>query len=67
MDGPAHRRYAQPVRVAVKQYVHAGAGEQLVQPDAAPPTAHELIGQPVPGAGPPGLPAVPSTDTGLSR
>ena len=41
----------------VQQYVHAGPGDQVVQPNGAPGRAHMLVGQPIPGAGatlPPG-------------
>src|SRR5207344_1843625 len=48
---PAGGQVLEPVRVAVEQDVHAGPGEQLVQPDAPPVRADEPVRQPVPGAG----------------
>ena len=47
---PARRQVLEPVRVAVEQDVHAGPGQQLVQPDAPPARVDEPVGQPVSGA-----------------
>ena len=47
------RQGAERVCVPVQQYVHAGPGDQVVQPDTAPGRAHELVGQPSPARGPP--------------
>jgi hypothetical protein len=47
---PARREVPEPVGVTVEQDVHAGPGQQLVQPDAPPARVDEPVGQPVSGA-----------------
>jgi len=51
-DEPARRQSVERVGVPVQQYVHTGAGEQVVQPHGAPGRVHVLVGQPIPGAEP---------------
>ena len=47
----ARHQVLEPVRVAVEQDVHAGPGEQVVQPDVLSVRADQPVGQPVSGAG----------------
>lgn len=48
---PAQRQVLDPVRVAVEQDVHAGPGEQVVQPEAPPVRADEPVGSRSPARG----------------
>ena len=52
VDHGTRRHVIEPVCVAFKQHVHAGPGEQFVQPEGAPGGRDGLVGQPVPGPGP---------------
>ena len=67
IDRTARVQRADQIGVAVQQYVHTGPRDEVVQPDAAPGRAHELIGQLITGARPPRRRGVPSTYRGLPR
>jgi hypothetical protein len=41
---PTRRQAVEPIGIAVEQDVHAGPGQQLMQPDAPPVRADEPVG-----------------------